>query len=406
VYAGFTPGRLLIVMPAAWCGLEYLRGTLFTGFPWGVLGYSQFPASRLIQIGDMTGVYGVSFLPVLWNAGLFIALLWLTKGDWKGIRVSGKTAFASLASAGVLLCGVYAYGMWRIDQVDRAAAAAPHRTVAVVQGNIDQAVKWHPAFQIDTVKTYLRLSRSVSADMPRLIVWPETAMPFYLNETPRLTKMVNDGIAGLSGEILLGSPAFGRRGGRDVYYNRAYLLRPDGTVTGRYDKAHLVPFGEYVPRWLPFVGKMVTAVGDFIPGRAGKTLPWHDTALGVQICYEIIFPDLSRELAANGAGLIVNITNDAWYGETGAPYQFFEMAAFRAVENRRAVVRSANTGISGFIDPAGRILRKTGIFTEAAVSEPVPVMTGTSIYGRIGDAFVFLCLILTGMAVVTSAVRT
>ena len=178
------------------------------------------------------------------------------------------------------------------------------------------------------------------------------------------------------------------------YYNSAFLTDSKGRVQGKYNKAHLVPFGEYVPfkRWLPFLGKMVAQVGDFTAGTVGETLTWNNYRLGVLICYEAIFPYISRKVTANGAALLINITNDAWYGTTAAPYQLFSITVFRAIENRRALVRAANTGISGFIDPAGRILAFTDLFTEDALVMNVPLLTEQTWYTRLGDSFARLCL--------------
>ena len=199
---------------------------------------------------------------------------------------------------------------------------------------------------------------------------------------------------------MIGSPSFVRKDTSIEYYNSAYLVGPDGKPLGKYDKVHLVPFGEYIPfhNWLPFLGKMVTAVGDFRPGKQGKVIEWDKCRLGVQICYEIIFPNLSRALVKNKADVLVNITNDAWYGRTGAPYQHFSMAVFRAVENRRSLVRSANTGISGFIDPVGRIIGKTNIFENAVLTRSVPVIHTTTLYTRFGDVFAMLCFAVAALA--------
>jgi apolipoprotein N-acyltransferase len=179
------------------------------------------------------------------------------------------------------------------------------------------------------------------------------------------------------------------------YYVSAYLISPQGKWI-RYNKSHLVPYGEYVPfkKWVPFLGKMVAHVGDFVPGIKGKTIPWENAKLGIQICYEIIFPDLSRAMVKNGATLLVNITNDAWFGKTSGPYQHFSMTVFRAVENRRALARSANTGISGFIDPAGRILGSTPLLEEAVMTRSLPLLNQKSIYTRFGDVFAWACLAL------------
>ena len=177
------------------------------------------------------------------------------------------------------------------------------------------------------------------------------------------------------------------------YYNSAFLVDPAGRIGPRYDKAHLVPFGEYVPlrRWLPFVGKLVAQVGDFEAGPPGQVVKWKDHRIAPLICYEAIFPALTRAAVRNGADLLVNLTNDAWYGRTSAPYQHLSLCVFRAVESRRSFVRAANTGISGFIDPTGRITSPTDLFVDAVVSHDVPALSVSSIYTRIGNLFVWLC---------------
>ena len=213
-----------------------------------------------------------------------------------------------------------------------------------------------------------------------------------------------EGIAQTKTDYLIGSPSFVRTGTGAEYYNSAYLICPAEKKVLKYDKTHLVPFGEYVPfkKWLPFLGKIVAQVGDFRAGKKGRTLAWRDQQLGIQICYEIIFPGLSRAMVRNGASLLVNITNDAWFGKTSGPYQHFSMTIFRAVENRRALARSANTGISGFIDPAGRILASTELLQEAAATKTLPLMKEYSLYTRIGDLFAMGCL---GLAVVVMLVE-
>jgi apolipoprotein N-acyltransferase len=274
---------------------------------------------------------------------------------------------------------------------------SPTARIAVIQGNIDQTVKWNPAFQAATIKTYNRLSLSAKPENPDLIVWPESATPFYLFYNKEPTQEVLEGIQKINTDFLIGSPSFEGKEANIRYYNSAYLISPGSKTISKYDKAHLVPYGEYVPfkRWLPFLGKMVAQVGDFRPGKAGKTIPWKKDALGVQICYEIIFPDLSRAMVKNDAGLLINITNDAWFGKTSGPYQHFSMTVLRAVENRRALARAANTGISGFIDPAGRILTSTPLLQEAAVTQTLPLIHKKTFYTRFGDIFALACLVGT-----------
>lgn len=397
VAAGRTPLSAVWLFPVMWVGFEYLRSFLFTGFPWALIGYSQIPRLQLIQVSDMVGVYGVSALIALANVSLFMGWQALCGGSWQGRRVSGRLGAAGIVAAAGLTVLAWGYGELRIREIDRIAAAAPVVRAAVIQGNIEQSQKWDPAFQAATIERYIRLSLAAGEQHPDLIVWPESSAPFYfLREVPP-TRMLLAGVAAADTYFLIGAPAFEHRGPETDYFNRAYLLGPGARVLGHYDKSHLVPFGEYTPykEYLPFLGKMVAHVGDFAAGPKGRTLDWNGRALGVQICYEIIFPALSRALTRNGAALLITITNDAWYGTTAGPYQHFELAVLRAVENRRALVRAANTGISGFIDPAGRVLDRTGLMVEAARVRPLPLLEVETLYTRHGDLFAAGCLVIT-----------
>ena len=389
------PGALVLWVPVFWVALEYLRSFLLTGFPWGLVGYSQFNRLHIIQISDMFGVFGVSFLVLLVNACMYILVLFLAGKKWNGHAVDRRPVLM----AGVVAIGAIgltvAHGSMRIKAIDAAQAEASTSRVAVVQGNIDQAHKWDPAFQIGTTKKYVALTQQAASRHPDLVVWPETATPFYFSASPKLTRLVTDTVRQAGVHLLVGSPSVERTADTPAYYNSAYLVTPQGVAGERYDKVHLVPFGEYVPlkRILSFVGKMVAQVGDFSPGERGRTLAWEEKPpLGVQICFEIIFPGLSRSLAKNGAGMLVNLTNDAWFGRSSAAQQHFSMAVFRAVENRRSLVRCANTGISGFIDPAGRIVAGTALFEDAVVDRKVPELTAVSLYTRLGDVLPAVCL--------------
>jgi len=285
------------------------------------------------------------------------------------------------------------------------AAAASTMRVAVVQGNIEQGRLWDPAFQLTTIRTYRKLSLSVQKDKPDLVVWPESAAPFYFLYDPAPTRLVLEGIRQTSTAYLIGSPAFSRNpDGAVNYYNRAYLIESDGEVGGTYDKAHLVPYGEYTPfkEYLPFIGKMVEHVGDFEPGKKGEVVFLNGIGLGIQICYEIIFPELARAMTRHGAAVLVNITNDAWYGRSAGPYQHFSMVVFRAIENRRSLARAANTGISGFIDPAGRILNSTPLFVESALTGKLPLLTTTTLYTRYGDFFAIACALISLLGIIRS----
>ncbi len=392
------PVGFLSAMPALWVALEYLRSFFLSGFPWEFLGYSQYRQLTLIQAADMTGVYGISFVILSVNvAGL---LLWRYLSERQSGRALQKrrSAAGGLAVSVLLVLYVLGYGQWRISSIDAGISKSASLKIAIVQGNIDQTIKWDPAFQLSTTEKYIALSKSAKPSSPDLIIWPETAAPFYFLYNAGPTEMVMKGVRETGTPFLIGSPSFIRRDEHHAdFFNSAFLIDAGGNVAGKYDKVHLVPFGEYVPlqKWFPFIGKLVEEVGDFKSGRKGQTLAWGEFPLGIQICYEMIFPDLSREMARNQAAFLINMTNDAWYGKTSAPYQHFSMTVFRAVENRRSLIRSANTGISGFIDPVGRIIASTPLFEEAVITRCMPVLKTESFYTRYGDVFALICMAIS-----------
>ncbi len=392
-WVAITPAGLFLAPPCLWVCLEYIRTAALTGFPWGILGCSQAPVLQILQVSDIFGVYGVSFLIVLVNAAIALAWLHLRNADWRNRPVSGKSAALALLTGACLVAACLLYGKLRIRQIDAQIAAAPTVQTAVVQANIAQDVKWDPDFADAAVTAYEKLTRNAAALAPDLVVWPETATPFYLFRDVPGTRRVLQTVRRTGAAFLIGTPAAEHTDSGVRYFNRALLLGPDGSQKGAYDKSHLVPFGEYVPckKWLPFVQKMVTGAGDFTPGRKGAILAWDKGRIGVQICYEMIFPALSRKAVRNGAELLANLTNDAWYGRSSAPYQLFAMAVVRAVENRRAVIRAANTGISGHIDPAGRVLDTTPLFETAVRTSRVPKLSTQTCYTRWGDWFPIGC---------------
>ncbi|TYP00032.1 apolipoprotein N-acyltransferase [Geothermobacter ehrlichii] len=375
---------LTLVFPVFWVGCEYLRGWLLTGFPWALLGYSQHPFSLVLQTADLFGVYGVSFLVALVNALLAEIVLGRKDGHPLPVR--------SLLAVGCLLAAALGYGAWRLD----TPAASPQQgfTVALAQGNIDQAQKWDARFLYETLDIYRRLSRQASRAGAELTVWPESATPFYFQEPGRPRSLVVGAARELGGFLLFGAPAYEREGDRVRFYNSAYLLNAAGEVLGRSDKIHLVPFGEYVPlKWLlPFVDKLVAGIGDFSSGRV-MPLKMNGQALGVLVCYEAIFPDIARSYVRRGSDLLVNITNDAWFGRSSAPWQHLEMAAFRAVEQRVWLVRAANTGVSALISPTGKVVSHSRLFEPALVVGRVVPGAGPSLYRRIGDVLPFFCLL-------------
>ncbi len=391
------PAWLLFFIPVFWTASEYLRAILFTGFPWELLGYSHYRSLAFIQIADITGIYGISFWLALVNTAVLIAGLGFWRQRWQAQSVSkgniAGAALTALAVSGFL----WGYGQIRINAIDRDAGQAPRKKIAVLQGNIDQNKKWNRQFQKATLQTYTALALQADRDKPDLIVWPETATPFFIGHNRAMTDLLQAGIRQTRADHLIGTPTTIQKNGHTAYHNSAVLFDPQARSADHYKKVHLVPFGEYVPfkEWLPFLGKMVAQVGDFIPGPAGKAIAWQGRHLGVQICYEIIFPALSRAMVQNETDILINITNDAWFGKTSAPRQHFSMVAFRAIENRRALARAANTGISGFIDPVGRIIAASELNTATTLTQTLPLMTTASIYTAIGDIFALGCLAVT-----------
>jgi len=375
---------VVVSLPILWVGLEFLRSFLLTGFPWASLGYSQYRVLPLLQVVDITGVYGISFLIVLANCVLFLLFNWIRA---RGSRVF---PFRSTVVFLVLIVAVLLYGF---SQLRQEPAGVPLK-VALIQGNIDQGIKWDPAFMEETISIYERLSRRAAAAGVDLVVWPESAAPFFFQEpgppTDRITSLARD----LQAAFIFGSPAFDDDGPRRRYFNSAFLLSSSGEVLGRSDKMHLVPFGEYVPqaKLLPFVHKLVVGVGDFSPGDTLAALDIGKGKVGVLVCFEGIFPELSRRYVRGGAQLLVNITNDGWYGRSSAPYQHLSMSVFRAIENGVPLVRAANTGISAIIDEKGHISQATPLFVEDFCAGEVILGVGGTIYTRIGDVFALLCL--------------
>jgi len=375
-------------LPVFWVGLEFLRSFLLTGFPWATLGYSQQSHLHIIQSADLFGVYGLSFLLVLSNG----VLASCARSLWE--RQPGYLPWPALVLTVCLFAGNLGYGHFRLGQ----GLDYRNKTLqtSLVQGNIDQSVKWDPAHKASTVSTYGRLSRQAAADGPLdLIVWPESATPFYFQNGGPLSARVESVARGTGAHLLFGSPAYEVLNRQNRYLNSAFLLSGEGRGLGRSDKVHLVPFGEYVPlgRFLPFIDKMVVGIGDFSPG-AVSPLPLNGESLGVLVCFEGIFPELARDFVRQGADALVNITNDAWFGRSSAPFQHLAMTRFRAVENRVWVARAANTGITAFIAPSGRISERTKLFETAFLNGSIGLGADPTLYNRIGDLGPVLCLVL------------
>lgn len=392
--SGIVDSRLTpLLLAGYWVALEYVKTHLITGFPWCLLGYSQYEHLYLIQAADLLGVYGISFLIVLINGFVFSIITRPRPRIGAVLKWEVPVAF-------LLVAGAWMYGHYRISGIETDSPGGRPAKAVIIQANIDQSIKWDPAYQEKTLQTYFRLTHSALDFQPELIVWPETSVPFFFQEHTKLSPGIFS-LAEESGAVLLfGSPAYRRDRGAVHYYNRAYMIAPESRQLLYYDKIHLVPFGEYVPfkKYLPFIHRLVEAAGDFASGEKSEALKAGDLSVGVLICFEAIFPELAGALARDGANILVNITNDAWFGRTSAPYQHLSMAVFRAIETHRPMIRAANTGFSAFITPTGVIQGKSDLFAEAVLKGSITLGDSPlTFYSRFGDIFAGILVILSAM---------
>jgi apolipoprotein N-acyltransferase len=391
--------RGLLLAPLAWVATEVLRAYTFFRFPWCLLGYSQHLHLPFIQIASITAVYGVSFLLVQSAALLAYAAL---ETDARRRRGAGLALGFMVATAFLVGLAVQNRPL-PVDGIVR---------VGLVQANIPQDEKWDPASAHANLRKHLDLTARAAERGARLVVWPESAVPHRFDENPALADELRATTRERGLYLLFGNDDRQvDEGQEERFYVGAKMLAPGGEVVLRYHKIRLVPFGEFVPmQALITLGGRVTAklvqqVSDFSPGVAPATALVDGRRIGAFICYEAIFPDLARLFVRDGADLLVNITNDAWYGRTSAPYQHLAMATFRAVENGKYLVRAANTGISAVVDPRGRLLEETPLFESAVVVRDIPVVHGKTFYARHGDVFAWSCLVATLLLTLQSRFR-
>ncbi|MBI5194238.1 MAG: apolipoprotein N-acyltransferase [Nitrospirae bacterium] len=382
-----------------WVSFEYIRAHLLTGFPWASLGYSQYKFLHIIQIADITSLYGISFLIIICNAAIF-ELFSLLKNKGKSYRMTVMSSL-SIFSAAFLFILSLLYGNYKLKQT--YYNPDNNIKVAVIQGDIPQHLKWDRNFQRKTIDIYEQLTEDSAKQNPAIVIWPETAAPFFFQERSVYQQEIYDLAKRNNISLLFGSPSYKYIDEYNIkLFNSAYLISPDGRDMSRYDKMHLVPFGEYVPlsKILFFLEKMVVGIGDFMPGKDFTVLQNNNIRLGTVICFEVIFPDLVRKFVLNGAEFMTTITNDAWFGKTSAPYQHFSMVVFRAVENRVYFARAANTGISGFISPAGEILNTTPIFVKSQITQKITPSTRKTFYTLYGDIFAYLCIFIAAVSII------
>ncbi len=370
-----------IISPTFWTFLEYLRTYLLSGFPWGLLAYSQHSFIPMIQICSLLGPYYISFLIVSVNTSIFTLL--------KKERRSKMVYLFSFFTAFLFFTTLF-YGLLSLN---RDSDKGKKISVAIIQASIPQDVKWTEEYKIKTILKYFEKTNQIKGKVD-LILWPETALPFVLEENPEILK----GISRLAKErkisILAGALS---RDENKRLYNAAFLFDQDGEIKGIYRKVHLVPFGEYTPlvKYFPFLSRISVSGEDFTPGRTHKPLDLQDFGkLGILICYEGIFPGISRETVNNGANVLINLTNDAWYDKSSAPFQHFAFYIFRAVETGMYVLRCANTGISAIVDPRGRIVEKSSLFTEETLYGEVFLKNEQTFYVKHGDWFILVLVFI------------
>jgi apolipoprotein N-acyltransferase len=390
-------------MPVAWAAMEWVRSFFPVGFPWDLLGGSAYRNLDLVQFAEFTGVYGVSALIMLFNTVIFIIFF---RRETRRVQTLSLTVLTGLMLAALV------FGNLRLRQLANAPARGKLR-VAMVQGDIPQSIKWNPDHLASSFEVYIDQTARAAREKVQLVIWPEAAAEFLFQPDDRYPaglaadaeyRSVLLKLARVTGKpILFGAPALGREHGRMGFYNRAYLVSGQGKVVDYYDKMQLVPFGEYVPLRSVlgfFVDRVVHGFGNMFPGRRQTLFTVDGAKLGVLICYESIFPDLARRAVKRGADLLVNITNDAWYGKSSAPYQLLAMAAMRSVETKVPMVRVANTGISAVIMPSGRIRAPTPLFKRGTEIEDVAWRPERTLYTVVGDLFAEICFVLMALAII------
>lgn len=386
VFASAGPAGLMLA-PAVWVATEILRRWVLGGFPWVLLGSSQAGVLPVVQTASLAGVYGLSALVVSVSAALAVA-----------VSGTGRARWVAPMAAAAIVIGLAGWGAWRAQEGSLRFRGQAVR-VALVQGNIRQDEKWDRRRASDILDTHLRLTREGAKQGASLVIWPESSTPFLFEQDRGGNAAITQTASGLGVALLFGSdqydPAQQAR-----FYNSAFLVGRDGRTAAVYRKMHLVPFGEYVPlkRLLFFVGPLVEAVSDFSPGEEAVVMPIGANRLSTAICYEVVYPDLIAAFVRGGSQLLTTITNDAWYGYSSAPYQHFWQASVRAVEQGRYLVRAANTGISGIVDPYGRVVAMTPIFEEQVLVGDVRYLDDRTIYARTGDAFAYACALATLLA--------
>ena len=374
------------LVPFFWVASEWLRATIFFAFPWVLLGTSQARVLPFVQSASIVGVYGLSWIIALVGAAA------------AAVAVSRRPRHLRGGVAVLMfLAAISGWGLWRVQRSELLTQGQSLR-VGIVQGNVEQGEKWNAGLRQTILDRHLLLTRQVLLERAQVVIWPESSTPFFFDSESAWAAPVRRLAAQSQVPLIIGTDEFERTPAGDRFYNAAVLVGPEGQSHGSYRKMALVPFGEYVPlkRAFFFAGKLTEAVSDFTAGTEAVVFDIGGSRrISVAICYESVYPWLSRAFVQRGSGLLAIITNDAWFGRSSAAYQHFEQGAIRGVEEGRYVVRAANTGISGAVDPYGRVLASTDLFVPAAFTVDVRLLNGTTFYSRYGDLIVWLSLLVS-----------
>jgi apolipoprotein N-acyltransferase len=384
----------ILTVPSLWAIYEWVRNYWpFGGYPWANLGYSQAAWLKLLQSADLFGVYGLTFLIVLVNACLLAAI--------RTPRQRRAKLYFPILGTAILFTAFLLYGHFRYRQVEASSLRDPKLAVGLLQPNIGQHMKGKKHLNEYIQALLVRMTHEAAAQGARFVIWPESALPTALPLGLKSFAPLNS----FSVPILLGILSIEQQTGlsRPVLYNSALQVDAGGNFAGRLHKQHLVPLGEYVPlqKLLWFVEPVAQKMGDFRIIAPKELLKVDGYPYGVVICYEDLFPEIARQYVRMGASFLINITNDAWYGDVSQLDQHLNFSRFRAVENRRALVRGTNTGYTAVIRPSGRIGAEIPKFIEAILLAEIPIHERTSIYTRCGD-WLWIGLIILGLAIARS----
>lgn len=390
------PRTAYLAVPFIWVAFEYVLTHFLTGFPWGLLGHSQFINLYFIQMASVTGVYGLSCVLVLFQS-LFL------------FSMNFRKRMPFFAGLSVVLL-IHFAGFLRVKDVPGSENSFK---ASVIQGNVSSDIYWDRISDEETrtlFNQHIDLTQKAIAGGSRLVIWPEFSVPLCFSCPYGIYQEFKDTLFQLveatGATLLLGTNETSQSGGHIQYHNTALCLSPKHTIT-QYFKMHLVPFGEYTPykTVFAFIEKMTHAIGDITPGKEHILHSYEGIRFGSPICYEIIFPNLVRRFVKKGASFLVTITNDGWYGQSSAPYQHFAIAVFRAVENRRFLLRAATTGISGIINPYGRILSRTELETQSYLTGRITPLQTQTPYTRFGDVLPLASLTLTALFFILSLLK-